>query len=168
MCRRWTRPRNRYLLDAIFRDTWGERLRPYLSDDDYAELVRVCDPRHSQFALRRPDFHFLQSFTLVTGEANLKPYKVLLGLRPPPKGDSPGAARMRRALTRLAEGGPFRLVCRVRLRGRQFRNQGGFRQRPEERAITGALRRKEYNGDNLERGGGEPIGGSSQVDLEFL
>jgi hypothetical protein len=58
----------RYLLDTIFRDTWGERLRPYLSDDDYAELVRLCDPQHPQFALRRPDFHFLQSFTLVTGE----------------------------------------------------------------------------------------------------
>jgi SAM-dependent methyltransferase len=58
----------RYLVDTIFRDTWGERLRPFLSDDDYAELVRVCDPEHSQFALRRPDFHFLQSFTLATGE----------------------------------------------------------------------------------------------------
>ena len=58
----------RYLLDAIFRGTWGERLRPYLSDDDYAELERLCDPQHPQFALRRPDFHFLQSFTLVTGE----------------------------------------------------------------------------------------------------
>jgi SAM-dependent methyltransferase len=58
----------RYLLDTIFRDTWGERLRPYLSDDDYAELVRVCDPQHTQYALRRPDFHFLQSFTLATGE----------------------------------------------------------------------------------------------------
>jgi SAM-dependent methyltransferase len=58
----------RYLRDAIFRDTWGERLRPYLSDGDYAELGRLCDPQHPQFALRRPDFHFLQSFTLVTGE----------------------------------------------------------------------------------------------------
>jgi SAM-dependent methyltransferase len=57
-----------YLLEVIFRGTWGERLRPYLSDDEYAELARVCDPQHSQFALRRPDFHFLQSFTLVTGE----------------------------------------------------------------------------------------------------
>jgi SAM-dependent methyltransferase len=57
-----------YLVEAIFRATWGERLRPYLADDDYAELIRVCDPNHSQFALRRPDFHFLQSFTLVTGE----------------------------------------------------------------------------------------------------
>jgi SAM-dependent methyltransferase len=57
-----------YLLEAIFRDTWGERLRPYLSDDDYAEIVRLCDPQHPHFALRRPDFHYLQSFTLVTGE----------------------------------------------------------------------------------------------------
>jgi SAM-dependent methyltransferase len=58
----------RYLLDTIFKGTWGERLRPYLSDDDYAELERLCDPQHPQFALRRPDFHFLQSFTLVTGD----------------------------------------------------------------------------------------------------
>jgi ubiquinone/menaquinone biosynthesis C-methylase UbiE len=58
----------RYLVETIFKDTWGARLRPYLSDDDYAELVRLCDPQHSQFALRRPDFHFLQSFTLVIGE----------------------------------------------------------------------------------------------------
>jgi SAM-dependent methyltransferase len=58
----------RYLLDAIFRDTWGERLRPYLSEGDYAELVHLCDPQHPKFALRRSDFHFLQSFTLVTGE----------------------------------------------------------------------------------------------------
>jgi SAM-dependent methyltransferase len=56
-----------YLLETIFRDTWGERLRPYLSDEDHAELSRVCDPQHSEFALRRPDFHFLQTFTLVTG-----------------------------------------------------------------------------------------------------
>ncbi|MGO9950258.1 MAG: class I SAM-dependent methyltransferase [Steroidobacteraceae bacterium] len=57
----------RYLRDTIFRDTWGERLRPYLSGEDYAELVRLCDPHHEQFALRRTDFHFLQSFTLAIG-----------------------------------------------------------------------------------------------------
>jgi SAM-dependent methyltransferase len=58
----------RYLLDTLFKDTWGERLKPYLSDEDFLELARVCDPRHREFALRRADFHFLQSFTLVTGE----------------------------------------------------------------------------------------------------
>jgi SAM-dependent methyltransferase len=57
-----------YLCEGIFRKTWGERLRPYLSDPDYAEVARLCDPEQPQFALRRPDFHFLQCFTLVTGE----------------------------------------------------------------------------------------------------
>jgi len=57
-----------WLLEAIFRGTWGERLRPYLSAADYAELTRLCDPDHPEFALRRPDFHFLQTFTLALGE----------------------------------------------------------------------------------------------------
>jgi SAM-dependent methyltransferase len=57
-----------YLCEAIFRDTWGERLRSYLSEEDFAALARLTDPRHPQFALRRPDFHFLQSFTLAIGQ----------------------------------------------------------------------------------------------------
>ena len=57
-----------YLTEAIFRNTWGARLQPYLSSDDYDELTRLCDPQHSQFALRRPDFHFVQTFTVVVGE----------------------------------------------------------------------------------------------------
>jgi SAM-dependent methyltransferase len=56
-----------YLSEAIFRDTWGERLRPYLSSTDYEELNRLCDPTDPAFALARPDFHFLQSFTVVIG-----------------------------------------------------------------------------------------------------
>jgi SAM-dependent methyltransferase len=57
-----------YLLEAIFRGTWGERLRPYMGGDDFNELARLCDPLHPQFALRRPDFHFLQCFTLAIAE----------------------------------------------------------------------------------------------------
>jgi SAM-dependent methyltransferase len=57
-----------YLQEAIFRDTWGERLRPYLSGDDWAELSTLCDSQHANYALRRPDFHFLQSFTMVMGK----------------------------------------------------------------------------------------------------
>lgn len=53
-----------YLLETIFRNTWGERLRPYLSADDFGELAHLCDPADELYALRRPDFHFLQSFTL--------------------------------------------------------------------------------------------------------
>lgn len=58
----------RYLLDAIFRGTWSERLQPYLSEEDYAELGRLCDPEDPKFALRRPDFHFLQTFSLAVGD----------------------------------------------------------------------------------------------------
>jgi SAM-dependent methyltransferase len=57
-----------YLVEAIFRGTWGARLQPYLSGSDYEELTRLCDPLHPDFALRRADFHFLQSFTLIVGE----------------------------------------------------------------------------------------------------
>ncbi|HEX3846954.1 MAG TPA: methyltransferase domain-containing protein [Steroidobacteraceae bacterium] len=56
----------RYLEDTIFASTWGERLRPYLGAEDYAELARLCDRADPAFALRRPDFHFLQTYTLVT------------------------------------------------------------------------------------------------------
>jgi SAM-dependent methyltransferase len=59
-----------YLGEAIFRDTWGERLRAYMRPDDFAELSALCDPLHPKYALRRDDFHFLQSFTLAVG-ANL-------------------------------------------------------------------------------------------------
>ncbi len=57
-----------WLLEAIFRGTWGARLRPYLSPSDYEELTCLCDPLHPGFALCRPDFHFLQTFTLAVGE----------------------------------------------------------------------------------------------------
>jgi SAM-dependent methyltransferase len=57
-----------YLLEAIYRSTWGERLRPYLASEDYGELCRLCDPTHPSFALHRRDFHFIQTFTLITGE----------------------------------------------------------------------------------------------------
>ncbi len=57
-----------YLVDAIFHGTWGERLRPYLAPADYDELAELCDPHSPAFALRRPDFHFLQTFTIAVGE----------------------------------------------------------------------------------------------------
>jgi len=58
-----------YLLEAILRGTFGERLRPYLPAAEYEALSMLCDPRHPAFALRRADFHFLQTLTLAVGEA---------------------------------------------------------------------------------------------------
>ena len=57
-----------YLLEALFRGTWGERLRPYLAAEDYAALERLCDPSDPHYAPRRPDFHLLQTLTLASGE----------------------------------------------------------------------------------------------------
>jgi Methylase involved in ubiquinone/menaquinone biosynthesis len=54
----------RYLRDAIFQGTWGERLRPYLRREDFEALTRLCDPDDARYALRRPDFHFLQTLTI--------------------------------------------------------------------------------------------------------
>lgn len=56
----------RYIVETLFRDSWGSRLRPYMDADDYELLMRLCDPADKAFALTRPDFHFLQTFTLVT------------------------------------------------------------------------------------------------------
>lgn len=56
-----------YLVEALFRGAWGERLRPYLAPADWAALAELCDPAGPACCLRRPDFHYLQTFTLVTG-----------------------------------------------------------------------------------------------------
>jgi SAM-dependent methyltransferase len=56
-----------YLLQAVFNGYWGERLRPYLSDDDWSEVQRLCDPQSTEYCLDRPDFHHLQTMTMVVG-----------------------------------------------------------------------------------------------------
>ncbi|HEY3730557.1 MAG TPA: methyltransferase domain-containing protein [Steroidobacteraceae bacterium] len=60
-----------YLREVIFGGTWGERLRPYLSDQDFQQLARLCDPQSPEYALRRTDLHVLQTFTLAIGELAL-------------------------------------------------------------------------------------------------
>jgi hypothetical protein len=57
-----------YLLETIFRGTWGARLQGYLTDEDRAQLERLCDPASAGYALRRPDFHFLQTLTFVAAQ----------------------------------------------------------------------------------------------------
>jgi len=59
-----------YLHAAIFLDTWGERLRPYLAAQDFSALSQLCDSGASHYALHRPDFHFLQTFTLAVGRVS--------------------------------------------------------------------------------------------------
>lgn len=56
-----------YLLEAQFRTLFGEKLRPWLDPQDHTQLQRLCDPADPGFALVRPDFHYLQTYTVVTG-----------------------------------------------------------------------------------------------------
>ena len=58
-----------YLRETLFKGTGGERLRPYLPAEDFRLLEELCDPGLASYALRRPDFHFMQTFTLVVGHA---------------------------------------------------------------------------------------------------
>jgi len=57
----------RYLSEAIFRDTWGERLRSFMPAEDFEKLTRLTDPSSPDFALRRSDFHYLQTLTIASG-----------------------------------------------------------------------------------------------------
>jgi hypothetical protein len=40
-----------------------------MSAEDFDSLSRLCDPDSPEFALRRRDFHFLQTFSLVVGHS---------------------------------------------------------------------------------------------------
>jgi ubiquinone/menaquinone biosynthesis C-methylase UbiE len=53
-----------YLQHAIFEDTWGERLAPYLGTQERERLRRNCDPRSREYCLDRADFHHLQTLTV--------------------------------------------------------------------------------------------------------
>jgi ubiquinone/menaquinone biosynthesis C-methylase UbiE len=58
-----------YFLEGVFRAHWGEQVRPYLSREDWLALERLCDPDSPDFCPRRPDFHHLQTYTVVIGSA---------------------------------------------------------------------------------------------------
>lgn len=57
----------RYFVECVFKGYWGHRLRPFLTDTDWEELQRLCDPQSPDCCLHRPDFHHIQTFTVVAG-----------------------------------------------------------------------------------------------------
>jgi ubiquinone/menaquinone biosynthesis C-methylase UbiE len=57
-----------YLVEAVFNGYW-RRVHSYLSERDAETLRRLADPASPDFALARPDFHFLMTYTLVVGTA---------------------------------------------------------------------------------------------------
>lgn len=56
-----------YFQHSVFEGHWGDRVREYLDDADWRQLTRLVDPNSDEYALARPDFHALQTSTIVTG-----------------------------------------------------------------------------------------------------
>lgn len=56
-----------YFQHGVFEGYWAHRVEPYLSPEDWAELQRLTTPGSSGHALDRPDFHHIQTFTVVSG-----------------------------------------------------------------------------------------------------
>ncbi|CAN5673613.1 hypothetical protein BH23CHL2_BH23CHL2_35230 [soil metagenome] len=56
-----------YFQHSVFEGHWGDNVRPYLEDDDWNALKRLTDPESDDYALNRPDFHALQTTTVVVG-----------------------------------------------------------------------------------------------------
>ncbi len=60
----------RYFRETVFTGYWGNKLRPYLTRADWDTLSALSDPESSHFALRRKDFHHVQTLTLVQGRVS--------------------------------------------------------------------------------------------------
>jgi SAM-dependent methyltransferase len=58
-----------YFEEAIFAGSWGERLRPYLTAEQWRDLERNTRPGSSAYCLDRDDFHHLQTLTVCVGHA---------------------------------------------------------------------------------------------------
>jgi hypothetical protein len=57
----------RYFQHTVFQGYWGEKIQPYLSDGEWRTLTALCDPTSPDYSLNRPDFHHLQTLTVVEG-----------------------------------------------------------------------------------------------------
>jgi SAM-dependent methyltransferase len=55
--------------EVMFRGTWGERLRPFLSPAHWQALLQNTDPASPEYCLDREDFHHIQTLTVCIGHA---------------------------------------------------------------------------------------------------
>jgi hypothetical protein len=60
-------PDRAYFDETIFRGTWGERLRPFLTDGEWQALCHNTDPASAGYCLDREDFHHIQTLTVCVG-----------------------------------------------------------------------------------------------------
>jgi SAM-dependent methyltransferase len=58
-----------YFSLTVFRDTWGERVKPYLEAEEWERLRRYVDPASHEYCLSRRDFHHVQTLTMCEARA---------------------------------------------------------------------------------------------------
>ena len=68
-CKRGKRGNARTIADAILRDPAREMPLAY-------PYTTEIHPEHPDYVLRRPDFHFLQSFTMAVGTTDATPQPI--------------------------------------------------------------------------------------------
>ena len=56
-----------YIQNTVFDRNWGERLRPLLGPQDWAQRARLCDQKSAGNVLRSADYHCLYPLTVFTG-----------------------------------------------------------------------------------------------------
>jgi ubiquinone/menaquinone biosynthesis C-methylase UbiE len=62
-------PDRAYFEETIFRGSWGERLRPFLTPAQWQALCRNTEPGSREYCLDRADFHHIQTLTVCVGHA---------------------------------------------------------------------------------------------------
>ena len=58
-----------YFSETIFQGTWGDRLRPWLTTEQWQALCRSTDSASDEYCLNRDDFHHIQTLTIFEARA---------------------------------------------------------------------------------------------------
>ena len=58
-----------YFSETIFKSTWGDRLTPWLTPEQWQALRRSTDSASEEFCLDREDFHHIQTLTVFEARA---------------------------------------------------------------------------------------------------
>jgi len=58
-----------YFSETIFQGSWGERLKPWLSPEQWQSLRRNTDSASDEYCLDRADFHHIQTLTVFEARA---------------------------------------------------------------------------------------------------
>ena len=58
-----------YFSETIFKGTWGDRLRPWLTTEQWQALCRSTDSASEEYCLNRNDFHHIQTLTVFEARA---------------------------------------------------------------------------------------------------